>query len=182
MNALQVWTCQSCYLVDISSETTWTLLFHLKVATSLMIIKVSVQLCTYADNEALPAFARRTPLLQLSISVFYLPDPQQQTCSSGFAVAGPCCDRQTDGRTPYYFIDPAPHTTWTVPKNDNNNNKLCICIAVWRTSLILTGALIRKQVRYKVFGKHWNSRRYVSENSKDSLTMFWCSFVFLNFL
>jgi len=96
-----------------------------------------------------------------------------------------CCGPmlwQTDGRTSYYFIDPAPHTTWTVPKNDNNNNKLRICIAVWRTSLILTGALIRKQVRYKVFGKHCNSRWYDSENSKDSLTMFWCSFVFLNFI
>ena len=36
-----------------------------------------------------------------------LPGPQQQTCSSEFAV--PTLG-QTDKRTPYRFIDPAPHT------------------------------------------------------------------------
>ena len=36
-----------------------------------------------------------------------LPGPQQQTCSSEFAV--PTLG-QTDRRTPYRFIDPAPHT------------------------------------------------------------------------
>jgi len=34
----------------------------------------------YADNVALPAFARRTPLLlQQSIDISFAPDPQQQT-------------------------------------------------------------------------------------------------------
>jgi len=55
---------------------------------------------------ALPAFARRTPLLQQSIDVTCSPGPQQQTCSSGFAAVGPCWDG--DGRTPHRFIDPAP--------------------------------------------------------------------------
>jgi len=59
--------------------------------------QVRVQLPTYADNVALPAFTRHT--LQQSID------------SSRFAVMGPCWDGQTDGRTPYRFIDPASHTT-----------------------------------------------------------------------
>jgi len=60
--------------------------------------QVCVQLPTYADNLALPAFARRTPLLQ-------------QTCSSGSAaVQGPCWDGQRDGRTPRRLIDLTPHT------------------------------------------------------------------------
>ena len=58
--------------------------------------QVCVQLPTYADNLALPAFARRPPLLQ-------------QTCSSGFAaVQGPCWDGQRDGRTPRRLIDLTP--------------------------------------------------------------------------
>jgi len=43
---------------------------------------------TYADNVALPSFARRTPLLQQSIDISCPPGPQQQTCSSGFAFIG----------------------------------------------------------------------------------------------
>jgi len=50
---------------------------------------------------ALPAFACRKPLLltagQQSIDIFCPPGPQQQTCSSGFAVVDPFWDRQTDG-------------------------------------------------------------------------------------
>jgi len=45
---------------------------------------------------ALPAFARRTLLLQQSIDIAWPPGPQQQTCSSGFAVLGSCWDRRTD--------------------------------------------------------------------------------------
>jgi len=68
---------------------------------------------------ALPAFARRTPLLQQSIDIFRALGPQQQTCcrigvgkTCRIGVVGPRWDRdgQTDGRTPYRFIDPAPHT------------------------------------------------------------------------
>jgi len=75
--------------------------------------QVCVQLPTYADNVALPAFARRTPLLQQSINISCPPGSQQQTCTSGFAAVRPCWDRQTDRRTdrrtPYGFIEPAPH-------------------------------------------------------------------------
>jgi len=39
------------------------------------------------------------------------PGPQQQTYSSGFAVAGLCCDSRTDRRTNTVpLLDPAPHT------------------------------------------------------------------------
>jgi len=48
---------------------------------------------------ALPAFARRTPLLQQSIDISCLPFPQQQTCSSVFAAVDPCWDRRTDRPT-----------------------------------------------------------------------------------
>ena len=41
--------------------------------------------------------------------------PQQLTCSSAFAAVGPCWDRQTDGRTPYRCVDPAPHAMQAVP-------------------------------------------------------------------
>jgi len=48
---------------------------------------------------ALPAFARRTPLLQQSIDISCLPGPQQQTCSSRIVAVGPCWDRLTDRQT-----------------------------------------------------------------------------------
>ena len=79
-----------------------------------------VQLPTYADNVALPAFADCTPLLQQLIDISCPQSPQQQTYNDGFDAKGPCYDRQTDGemhqrRTLYHFIVPAPHTTWVVP-------------------------------------------------------------------
>ena len=56
--------------------------------------QVCLQLPTYADNVALHAFARRaTAHRQQSIGG---QDPQQQTCSSGFAAVVPRWDRQTD--------------------------------------------------------------------------------------
>jgi len=52
-----------------------------------------VQLPTYADNVALPAFARRTPLLQQVIDISCPSmDPEQQTCGAVGAYWG----RQTD--------------------------------------------------------------------------------------
>jgi len=63
---------------------------------------------TYADNMALPAFARRTPLLQQPIGISCPPGPQK--------AASPCWDRETDGRTPYRFIDHAPHTMPAIPE------------------------------------------------------------------
>jgi len=66
----------------------------------------------------------RTPLLQQLIDISSLPGPQQQTCSSGFAVVGPCWDRQTDTETDghHTMIDHvlhtlySPHTLQPVPK------------------------------------------------------------------
>jgi len=50
---------------------------------------------------------------QQSIDISCSPDPQQQTRSIGERR-----DRQTDGRTPYRYIDPIPHiTTRAVPKS-----------------------------------------------------------------
>jgi len=49
----------------------------------------------YADNVALPAFTRRTPLLQQSIDIFYTPPgQQQQTRHTG----------QTNGQTERSFF------------------------------------------------------------------------------
>ena len=95
--------------------------------------QVCVQLSTYADNVALPAFARRcclAPAVQQSTNISCSPRPQQQTCNSGFTAVGPCCMGQTewwtdersdghkDGRTPYCYIDPAPHPVRAVPKTE----------------------------------------------------------------
>jgi len=63
--------------------------------------RVCVQLHTYVENVALPAFDR-----QQSINISYPLGPQQQTCSDGFAAMDPCWDRRTDGRTPCRFTDP----------------------------------------------------------------------------
>jgi len=42
----------------------------------------------YADNVALPAFARRCCSNQSIFNISCLPGPQQYTCSSGFAAVG----------------------------------------------------------------------------------------------
>jgi len=49
-----------------------------------------VQLPTYADNVALPAFADCTPLLQQLIDISCPQSPQQQTYNDGFDAKGPC--------------------------------------------------------------------------------------------
>jgi len=59
--------------------------------------QVCVQVPTYANNVALPAFASRASLLQQSTDISCVLRPQQQTCSTEFAVVGPRWDRQTDG-------------------------------------------------------------------------------------
>jgi len=65
--------------------------------------RVGVELPAYADNVALPAFARRcclAPAVQQSIDISCPPGPQQQTCSSGFAAVGHAeTYKRTDGRT-----------------------------------------------------------------------------------
>ena len=73
-----------------------------KSKSSKSVLTSLFQLPAYADNVALPAFARRTQLLlrtgQQSIDITCAPRQQQQT-RSGFAAVGPFWDRQTDGRT-----------------------------------------------------------------------------------
>ena len=82
--------------------------------------KKQVHLPTYANNVALPAFTRRAPLLlsagHAAIDRYLLPaeltaaNLQQRVC---------CCEpmlEQTDGRTPYHYIDPAPHSMRAVFK------------------------------------------------------------------
>jgi len=95
---------------------------------SIMLQQVCIPLPTYADSVALPALTlpRRCcccePDSNRSVSRYLLPPgPQQQICSSGFAAMGPCwdtdrqTDRQTDGLTDTVYIDPAQHTTRSVP-------------------------------------------------------------------
>ena len=79
--------------------------------------QVCVQQPTYADNVPLPAFARRTPLLQQSIDI----SPVSRAPSSKPAaaillvLARAGTERRTDGRTPYCFIDPAAHIMRAMP-------------------------------------------------------------------
>ena len=58
--------------------------------------QVCLQLPTYADNVALPAFARFAPCTDWSTSC--RPGLQQQTPSCRIAAVSPCWDRQTDVR------------------------------------------------------------------------------------
>jgi len=93
--------------------------------------QVCIQLTAYADNVALPAFARRTPLLlsarRAAIDLYLLPaghiaaNLQQQVCCS-WSMLGQTdeqtdgkTNRHTDGGTLYRYIDSAPHTMRTVP-------------------------------------------------------------------
>jgi len=88
--------------------------------------QVCVQLPTYADNVALPAFARRTPLLLQSIDVSCPPAHSSKPAAADsllWAHAG--ADRRTDGRTPCRFIDSAPHTMRAVPMIYSERAKSC---------------------------------------------------------
>ena len=57
--------------------------------------------------------AAAAPAARQSIDISYLHSPQQQTCPKPLQRANGT-DRQTDGRTPYRFIDPALHTVRAV--------------------------------------------------------------------
>jgi len=75
--------------------------------------QVCVQLPTYADNVALPAFARRARRCCSNRSI----SPARRAHSSEPAAAGLLlwAHAGTDGRTPYSFTDPVPHTMRVVP-------------------------------------------------------------------
>ena len=79
---------------------------------------VCVQLPTSAVNVALPVFVAAVPAVQQSIDISYQSGLQQQTRCTLLQRANGTderTDRQTDGRTPYRYIDPAPHTMREVP-------------------------------------------------------------------
>jgi len=85
-----------------------------KFTYSLADEQVFVQIPTYADNLVLPAFVRRTPLLQKSIVISCLPGTKQQTGRTLLKQAKGT-DRRADGRTPYRFTDRTPHTMRVAP-------------------------------------------------------------------
>ena len=102
-NCAGCWRAERCVVRQSYPPTHGVLLF------------VTVQLPTYADNVALPAFVRLTPLLQQSIDISWPPGPQPTAANLQQRVC--CCepmlgqtDGQTNGRTPHRFIDPALHT------------------------------------------------------------------------
>jgi len=57
----------------------------------------------YADNVALPAFTRRTPLLQQSIDIFYPPPGQQQQTRRTLLQRANGPDKRTD-RTLFFRL------------------------------------------------------------------------------
>ena len=81
---------KSCKLFSFSFNRPSTVDYNASIVTEKS-KQVCVQLPTYTDNVALPAFASRPPLLQQSIEISCPPGSQQQTCSSGFVTVGPCC-------------------------------------------------------------------------------------------
>ena len=71
--------------------------------------QMSFRLPTYADNVALPAFARRYLLLAEPTAA----NLQQRVCCCGPILGH--TDGRTDGRTQYRSIDPAPRAMRGVP-------------------------------------------------------------------
>ena len=104
--------------------TVFDALFSLKtiIPITKSIKQVCVQLPTCADNVALPAFAaeRRAAAPcccgagRAAIDRYLLPAGPTAANLPHAAAAGEW-DRQTDGRTPYRFIDPVPHTVRAAP-------------------------------------------------------------------
>jgi len=105
----------SPYLLNFSCPS-----LHIAYGSTEFVGWLGVQLSTYADNVALPAFARHMKLLQQLIDISCWLGPQQQTCrskKSGFAKAAGLllwAHAGTDRQTPYRFTDPAPHTMQAV--------------------------------------------------------------------
>ena len=103
---------------------------------SLLLLKqVCVQLPTYADNVALPAFARRTQRCCAPCSNLSIPPagrPHSKVC-----CCGPCWDRQTDRRTDTRQMHrPCPSST---------ANILCSR----RCRIITLAATIAKSVKHR---------------------------------
>jgi len=76
--------------------------------------QVRAQLPTYADNVALlPFAAEHWPYTTMAIDISCRLGPQQQTHRTMLQREDET-DRQTNGRTPYRYANPAPHQR-TVP-------------------------------------------------------------------
>ena len=83
-----------------------------------------LKLPTSADNVALPAFAAECRAAALCCCGAggaeidrYLPPIRPTASNPPHADAAGKCDRESERRTPYRYIDPAPHTMWAVPIN-----------------------------------------------------------------
>ena len=78
--------------------------------------QVCLKLPTSVDNVALPAFAAEcraaAPAVQQSIGISHPSGRQHQTRRTLLQR-----ENGTERRTPYRYIDPAPHTMWAVPIN-----------------------------------------------------------------
>jgi len=111
--------------------------------------QVGIQLPTYADNMALSASARRCSwalAMQQSINISCQPGPQQQTSSGGFAAVDPCWDRQTNGRTPYCYINPALLTMRAVPNVSNVVTNKTLTTLSRHTSTIVHGSIVHSNL------------------------------------
>jgi len=119
------------------SYTGWskTALIKLWACLTLSVgIRACVQLRAYADNVALPAFARRTPLLsagRAAIDRYLLPaGPTAAILQQRVCCCGPML-RQTDRRTLYRYLDPAFRDLRAVPIKPGR------CIVVSRVSSVI---------------------------------------------
>ena len=118
------------YLPAASDEATDNSQMYVHVRTSITLNtqtnhqQVCYQLSTSAVSVALPACAavrrvRCLPLMlgarRLLVRRYLLPAERPAANSLHAAAAVHRRDRQADGRTPYCYTDPAPHTMRTVP-------------------------------------------------------------------
>jgi len=71
---------------------------------------------TYADNEALPAFAPAAATVDRYLRRAHAANLQQRVCCCGPVL--PQTDGRSDGRTPYRFVDPVPHIVRAESIND----------------------------------------------------------------
>ena len=105
------------------------------------------------------------PVVQQSTDISCPPGPQQQTCSSGLAAIGPRwvrqTDRQTNGRTPYRYVDPAPHTAPVVPRNGKVKTQISCTHYYYYTCLMASfPTQLSKPVpeKYNQSGFKWGKR------------------------
>jgi len=93
--------------------------------------QVCIQPATAAVNVTLSALAAAAPLLllgarrpPLSIDISHTRDARQQIRRTPLLLSVDGTDRQTDGRTPDRYIDPAPHATRTLSLRTRGQSNL----------------------------------------------------------